>query len=128
MLFNNGNPAGTCITSLTCINQNVGGLLMAGSCKCLQVRIILEDSDAGTADGIMHLYRNYDATREDHPLQMVTSFRVLPAMVPVRRGSGLVLDWQQNSGTIIAGGDSRSIRMWDAHKERIILVSADVRR
>lgn len=38
-------------------------------------------------------------------------------MVPLRRGSGLILDWIQSSGTILAGGDSRLIRPWDAHRE-----------
>lgn len=48
---------------------------------------------------------------------MVTSFRALSSMVPLRRGSGLVLDWRQESGVIYAGGDSRTIRLWDAHRE-----------
>ena len=108
MVFNNGNPSGTTITSLSCINQNVGGLLMAGS-----------------SDGVVHLYRNYDASRTGHPLQMVTSFRALPRMTFVKRGAGLILGWQQNSGLLIAGGDSRTIRLWDAHKEKTILVSPD---
>lgn len=38
-------------------------------------------------------------------------------MVPLRRGSGLVLDWRQESGVIYAGGDARTIRLWDAHRE-----------
>lgn len=54
----------------------------------------------------------------DRPLQMVTSFRALNSMLNIRRGSGLVLDWQQNQGLIFAGGDSRSIRVWDTHRER----------
>lgn len=54
---------------------------------------------------------------------MVTSFRLLPVLVPTKRGSGMVLDWQQNGGVIIAGGNSRIIRLWDAHKERMLLVS-----
>ncbi|KAI5124927.1 hypothetical protein M0805_007354 [Coniferiporia weirii] len=98
--FNNGNPLGTSITSLRCINQDVGGIIMAGS-----------------SDGIIHLYRNYDAHSADQPLQMVTSFRALNNMVAVKRGSGLVLDWQQSQGIILAGGDSRTIRLWDAHRE-----------
>ncbi|EJD01108.1 uncharacterized protein FOMMEDRAFT_21560 [Fomitiporia mediterranea MF3/22] len=100
LLFNNGNPSGTSITWLGCINQDVGGIIMSGS-----------------SDGIIHMYRNYDTTYKDRPLQMVTSFRALSNMIPMKRGSGLVLDWQQNQGVIIAGGDSRSIRLWDANRE-----------
>ena len=32
LTFNNGNPTGSSITSLHCINQDVGGMIMAGSC------------------------------------------------------------------------------------------------
>lgn len=32
-------------------------------------------------------------------------------------GSGLVLDWQQSTGTLLASGDVRVIRVWDADKE-----------
>ncbi|KAH8113253.1 hypothetical protein DFH11DRAFT_1601015 [Phellopilus nigrolimitatus] len=100
LIFNNGNPLGTTITSLGCINQDVGGIIMSGS-----------------SDGIVHLYRNYDSSSAEQQLQMVTSFRALNNMVTVKRGSGLVLDWQQNQGIILAGGDSRTIRTWDAHRE-----------
>ena len=36
MTFNNNNEPGTIISSLHCINQDVGGIIMAGSCQ-LQV-------------------------------------------------------------------------------------------
>ncbi|KAL5530680.1 KOG1 [Sanghuangporus sanghuang] len=100
LAFNNGNPTGTSITWLGCINQDVGGMIMAAS-----------------SDGIVHLYRNYDTTYEDRLLQMVTSFRALNNMLNIGRGSGLVLDWQQSQGLALAGGDSRTIRIWDAHRE-----------
>jgi regulator-associated protein of mTOR len=70
----------------------------------------------------VRLYRNYDPTLEQGPLQMVSSFRALHEMIQVRRGSGLVLDWKQSSGTLLIGGDSRIIRVWDAHTETQVLV------
>lgn len=76
------------------------------------------------ADGVVHLYRNYDFPYSDKPLQMVTSFRGLGTLVPMKRGSGIVLDWQQGPGVILAGGDSRTIRAWDAHRECALVVSA----
>ena len=32
-------------------------------------------------------------------------------------GSGLVLDWEQESGMLLASGDVRIIRVWDTQRE-----------
>lgn len=69
------------------------------------------------ADGVVRLYRNYDSLSTSDRLQMVTAFRAISALIQLRRGSGLVLDWNQSTGMILAGGDSRIIRPWDAHRE-----------
>lgn len=61
------------------------------------------------------MYRNYDTSSP----QMVTAFRALSTMVPMKRGSGLLIDWQQSQGLVLAGGDSRTIRIWDANTETI---------
>lgn len=57
---------------------------------------------------------------------MVTAFRAISAMIQLRRGSGLVLDWNQSTGMILAGGDSRIIRPWDAHREYAKSVSENL--
>ncbi|KZT01152.1 WD40 repeat-like protein [Laetiporus sulphureus 93-53] len=98
--FFNGNPRGTCITSLHFINEDVGGIILTAA-----------------ADGIVRLYRNYDTSVTKDPVQMVSSFRGVNEMLPVERGSGLVTDWKQIGGSLLIGGDSRVIRMWDAHTE-----------
>ncbi|EIN14287.1 hypothetical protein PUNSTDRAFT_140611 [Punctularia strigosozonata HHB-11173 SS5] len=100
----NGSSAGAGITSLHIINQDVGGIVMAGS-----------------ADGVVRLYRNYDPTVEQGEVQMVSSFRVMPDGLHMSRGAGLVMDWTQTSGTLLTGGDSRHIRLWDAHTENGVL-------
>ncbi|KAI6015651.1 raptor N-terminal caspase like domain-containing protein [Pisolithus marmoratus] len=102
--FYNGNPRGTSITSLHIINQDVGGIIMTGS-----------------ADGIVRLYRNYDPALDQGPLQMVSSFRALDEMISLRRGSGIIMDWKQLGGSLLVGGDSRIIRIWDAHTELHVL-------
>ncbi|KAH7886310.1 hypothetical protein F5I97DRAFT_1879356 [Phlebopus sp. FC_14] len=102
--FCNGNVKGTSITSLHIINQDVGGIIMTGS-----------------ADGIVRLYRNYDSTVDQGPVQMVSSFRGLNVMINVRRGSGLIMDWKQSGGSLLVGGDSKIIRVWDAHTESQVL-------
>jgi len=70
------------------------------------------------------LYRNYDPNLGNGPVQMVSSFRALNDVITMRRGtgSGVVTDWKQQGGTLLVSGDSRVIRVWDAHTENQILV------
>ncbi|EAU92443.2 mip1 [Coprinopsis cinerea okayama7 len=98
--FCNGNPRGTTITSLEVINQDVGGIILTGA-----------------SDGIVRLFRNYDPTVDQGPLQMVSAFRGLNEMIQMRQGSGMVMDWRQSAGTLLVGGDSRVIKVWDAQTE-----------
>lgn len=98
--FCNGNSRGTSITSLDIINQDVGGLILTGS-----------------ADGIVRMYRNYDPTLEQGPLQMVSAFRGLNEVVQLRQGTGMIMNWKQSAGTLLVGGDSRVIKVWDAQTE-----------
>lgn len=75
------------------------------------------------ADGIVRMYRNYDPTVEQGPLQMVSAFRALNEVIPTRQGTGMVIDWRQSAGTLLVGGDSRVIKVWDAQTETQGLVS-----
>ncbi|KAI0714649.1 hypothetical protein C8Q76DRAFT_795507 [Earliella scabrosa] len=102
--FFNGNPRGTSITSLHLINQDVGGIILTGA-----------------ADGMIRLYRNYDPSLFHGPVQMVSAFRGLNEVLQVKRGSGLVTDWKQSGGTLLVGGDSRIIRVWDAATESQVM-------
>jgi len=76
------------------------------------------------AEGIVRLYRNYDPDLGNGPVQMVSSFRALNDVFTMKRGtgSGVVTDWKQQGGTLLVSGDSRVIRVWDAHTENQILV------
>ncbi|RPD64751.1 hypothetical protein L227DRAFT_540999 [Lentinus tigrinus ALCF2SS1-6] len=102
--FFNGNPRGTSITSLHIINQEVGGIILTGA-----------------ADGMIRLYRNYDPSLCSGPVQMVSAFRGLNEVLHVKRGSGVITDWKQSGGTLMVGGDSRIIRVWDAHTESQVM-------
>ena len=53
---------------------------------------------------------------------MVSSFRGLNEVIPMKRGSGVVMDWKQSAGSLLVGGDSRIIRVWDVHTESQVLV------
>jgi len=70
-----------------------------------------------SADSVVRLYRNYDPTLEQGPLQMVSAFRALGETVQTRQGSGLIMDWKQSAGNLLVGGDSRVIKVWDAQTE-----------
>ncbi|KAI0770609.1 raptor N-terminal caspase like domain-containing protein [Fomes fomentarius] len=98
--FFNGNPRGTSITSLHIINQDAGGIILTGA-----------------ADGMIRLYRNYDPSLCSGPVQMVSAFRGLNKVLQVYRGSGVITDWKQAGGTLMVGGDSRIVHVWDAHTE-----------
>ncbi len=71
----------------------------------------------GPDDGIVRLFRNYDPTLEQGPIQLVSAFRGLQEVISIKRGSGLVMDWKAANGTLLIGGDSRIIKSWDAQTE-----------
>ncbi|KAH8094700.1 hypothetical protein BXZ70DRAFT_975660 [Cristinia sonorae] len=102
--FYNGNPKGTSITSLHLINQDVGGIILTGA-----------------ADGVIRLFRNYDPAVSTGPVQMVSAFRGINEMVKVKRGAGVITSWKQSGGYLFVGGDSRVIRVWDAHTESQVM-------
>jgi regulator-associated protein of mTOR len=102
--FSNGSAPGFGVSSLHVINQWQGGMILTGS-----------------ADGAAKLYRNYDPETGGGAPQLVSAFRVLGETVQVRRGAGLVLEWRQPGGTLLAGGDARVIKLWDAHTETALM-------
>ncbi|KAF7307461.1 Mip1 [Mycena indigotica] len=103
--FHNGNTAGTSVTSLEIINQDVGGIILTGA-----------------SDGIVRLYRNYDPSVDQGPIQMVSAFRGLTEIVNINSGgAGVVMDWKQSTGLLLVGGDSRIVKVWDAQTETPIL-------
>jgi regulatory associated protein of mTOR len=74
------------------------------------------------ADGIVRLYRNYDPDVSGTSVQMVSSFRGLNETLRMKQGAGLITNWKQNGGHLLVGGDSRIIRVWDAHTEAQLVV------
>jgi regulator-associated protein of mTOR len=72
----------------------------------------------------VRVYRNYDPAAEQGPVQLVTAWHVLTEMVALKRGAGLVLDWRQLGGNLLAGGDARVIKLWDAHTESALTVAS----
>lgn len=105
--FANGNPSRTNITSTLFINEDSDAMLLVGS-----------------AEGNVRIYRHYDSpahTAGFRGPKLASSFQALPDLVRSKRPSGLVVDWLQGSGHLLAGGDSRVIRVWDAHRELCVV-------
>lgn len=76
-------------------------------------------------DGVVRIYRNYDqspSSGSEDPIELVTSWRVLNDRIKVKRGSGCVVHWQQDHATLLVGGDTRTVRIWDAQREMCVQV------
>ena len=95
--FSNGNPPGSRINEVKFINEDDQALLLTGS-----------------SDGVVKLYRDYDNEAE---VELVSAFRGLTDLIPSTKNAGLVLDWQQTQGKLLASGDVKVIRIWNAASE-----------
>ncbi|XP_070581195.1 regulatory-associated protein of mTOR-like isoform X2 [Ptychodera flava] len=97
--FYNGNVKPNKITSMDFMNSHDMSLLLTGS-----------------DDGAVRIWRNYSG-ENGKPVELVTAWQALTDMLPSTRGSGLVVDWEQESGMLLASGDVRIIRVWDTQRE-----------
>ncbi|XP_065846422.1 regulatory-associated protein of mTOR-like isoform X2 [Oscarella lobularis] len=96
-LFSNRSPKHSHITNLDFVNPHDKSFLLVG-----------------TDDGNVRLWKNYATAGPE----LVTAWRALSEkLTSSTRGSGLVLEWKQQSGRLFASGDVRYIRVWDVAKE-----------
>lgn len=104
--FNNGNSKGSRMTSATWINAASTSLFVVGC------------DDGGSLRIWGGLLESNGETSKQPP-RLVSAFFAAPDIVAGERGrSGMVVEWQQYSGTLIAGGDSRLLRCWDLDAEK----------
>ncbi|CAH0476322.1 unnamed protein product [Peronospora belbahrii] len=100
--FGNKNPPGSRLTSLDWMNETEESLLTCGS-----------------DDGVIKIYHGLHSP---HPPagtpKLLSAFVAVPDLVPGTRGSGLVMNWQQNAGMMHAGGNSSILRGWDLRQEK----------
>lgn len=96
----NDNPSQTRITALHYVNAHDVSLLLTGS-----------------DDGAVRVWRNHSGPGRE----LVTAFQALGDIPSTTRGAGMILDWDQESTTLISSGDVRIIRMWDMQQERKVL-------
>ncbi|XP_031551677.1 regulatory-associated protein of mTOR-like [Actinia tenebrosa] len=73
----------------------------------------------GTDDGSVRVYRHHGRENGQKKVEMVTAWQALSGMLPSTRGSGsgLVVNWEQETGILLASGDVRFIRVWDTQRE-----------
>ena len=106
-VIDNHNPSHSRITDMKFINEDDMALLLTGS-----------------DDGVVRLYKNYDGSDQEDAV-LVSAWRALKDMErSSSRQSGLVCDWHQGRGVLFTGGDSRAIKVWDAHQEMSVMVCA----
>uniref|UniRef100_A0A6Q2Y7L3 Raptor N-terminal CASPase-like domain-containing protein n=1 Tax=Esox lucius TaxID=8010 RepID=A0A6Q2Y7L3_ESOLU len=65
-------------------------------------------------DGALRIWKNFADQRNP---EMVTAWQGLSDMLPTTRGAGMVVDWEQETGLLMASGDVRVIRIWDTERE-----------
>lgn len=102
--YKNGNPKGSRMTTAFWMNESSTSLFCVGS----------DDGSVRIWDGVVESNRK---TSRRSPT-LTSAFFPVPDMKAGQRGSGLVCEWQQFSGSLIAGGNSNCIRCWDLSAEQ----------
>lgn len=88
--FNNGNPAETRMTSAFWLNESSTSLLFVGC----------DDGSARIWNGLVH----DDGQVSTESPTLASSFFAIPGMEAGKRSrSGMICEWQQTTGTLIAG-------------------------
>ena len=105
-VFKNRNPAKSRMTSTAWINEESNSMLLVAS----------DDGTVKVWDGLIE---NGGGLSREKP-SLASSFFANPDLVAGQRGSGLITEWQQYSGKLIAGGNSEWIRCWDLEAEKCI--------
>eukprot|EP01126_Amoeba_proteus_P059096 TRINITY_DN7695_c0_g1_i1.p1 TRINITY_DN7695_c0_g1~~TRINITY_DN7695_c0_g1_i1.p1 ORF type:complete len:375 (-),score=89.47 TRINITY_DN7695_c0_g1_i1:119-1243(-) len=96
--FQNQNPIGSRITSLTLLNEQDSTIIAAGS-------------DNGVV-------RVWSGIEDSTNTKLVTAWRVLGDLIPVRGyAHGMVLEWQKCRQFLVASGNVDILKLWDLNKE-----------
>ena len=79
---------------------------------------------AATAAPVSSIYGGFYNSSEagSTGASLASAFIALPDVAQDSRGSGMVLSWIQPSGTLVAGGNSSTIRVWDVGREQCVRV------
>ncbi|KAG7167191.1 Regulatory-associated protein of mTOR-like [Homarus americanus] len=103
--WGNNNVGSSCISSLAVINPGTPSSFVATACD----------------DGSVRVWRDVfqNAHQQSHdPPSLITAFQATSDINPATRGAGLLMSWEQDTATLVIGGDSRTVRVWDMQAER----------
>eukprot|EP01034_Spumella_vulgaris_P024559 gene24559-30919_t len=119
------------VTSMTWINESYDALLLTGSddgvvkvwrdtsssdVLATHVNGGGRDSSANIREGINGFTLN--SSQGVSSAEMVSTFCGLPDVAETSRGSGIMMSWRQSTGSLVVGGNSSSIRLWDVGREQ----------
>lgn len=109
------------ITAMQWVNESRDALLMLGADNGT-VTLWRDSSviDPGAAVAGHESIRSSDKVQETSSI--ASCFFALPDVADTTRGSGLVMSWQQSSGTLVVGGNSNTLRLWDLGREQCVRV------
>jgi len=79
-------------------------------------------------DGSVKVWRNYvpEGGTVSPSAQLVTAWQAVTDMLPIAKGSGLVVDWDQRSSLMYTSGDVRIVRIWDVDTELRVQVRSSL--
>jgi regulatory associated protein of mTOR len=124
------------ITSMSWINESYDSLMLLGSDDGV-VKVWRDTSSSDviadqlaalsvgnrhSINGSMNVGRHNSMSMGPSTVELATCFSALPDIAETSRGSGMLLSWQQASGTLVAGGNSSTIRVWDLAREQCVRV------
>jgi regulator-associated protein of mTOR len=121
------------VTAMQWVNESHDALLMLGADNgTVTLWRDTSVSDTGSIDGTSRsdssssgsISRGGGGSGGDahESTSIASGFFALPDVADTTRGSGLVMSWQQSSGTLVVGGNSNTLRLWDLGREQCVRV------
>ena len=113
------------ITAMNWINESHDALMMLGADNGTvtlwrDTSVVVPPAYEEFNPAVNRGYRDGDTVQEGTSL--ASAFFALPDVAETSRGSGVVLSWQQSSGTLVVGGNSNTLRLWDLGREQCVRV------
>jgi len=116
----------TRITAMTWINESFDALLALGAdngaVSIWRDTSTTKSQPQSGASTIRTGEKEAKANAGNESTSLASAFNALPDIAETTRGSGVVFSWQQHSGTMVVGGNSSTIRLWDLGREQCVRV------
>ncbi|KAF8394846.1 hypothetical protein HHK36_018783 [Tetracentron sinense] len=103
--FNNHDFPDNGISKLCLVNELDDSLLLVALCKI------------HSGNGSVRIWKDYALKGKQ---KLVTAFSSTQGLTPWVQSVNAIVDWQQQSGYLYAGGEIPSIMLWDLDKEQLV--------